>query len=434
MHQAKPQDSAIFASYKKQQPELYRWVSFITEPAIEGFGRRIKRNRPAEILAIGRVGALEIVKFLNALAYEVRGNFLEMDLEQLLAAAPVLRQQTKPTIVLLRPGLWTYDIYHGSVFEIEQKQLIEVARSTNYSMHPIVLVTDLSALEMLPPLIRASGVINQIIYWTPSPPADLVKVFYATILKAHSSEALLQGESDLEKIFQQTHQSCHSVQTLAQHLNRMAVFGNRKIDLIDLFNILNNGLTEAAQTARTQTSEQYFVREAGHILIEYLQNDIAASGSLEEICYKLPCRLTSSKQIWCIQKSYEDQQTAETLKSNIQYCLAGRAAEDIVYGVELSSFRLPSLDLEVASQLCLQLVTQRPHTSEHGPPRLFTNLNYDVLQKSAGLTRNLSVLREGTQRELARLYSETWKILHSRRQLLDVIRRALCRYSAVQAG
>ncbi len=238
------------------------------------------------------------------------------------------------------------------------------------------------------------------------------------ILKLHSSNKPIADNIDLYEIAEQT--VYFSGAKLENMMNEAAIFAakrdNRVIEKEDIDRAFYTVIAGAEKKDRSSISqgdiEITAYHEGGHALITKL---IAPDNRVTKVTI-----IPSTKGAGGFSMNISPERMyykKRDMENNIKIALAGRAAEEIVFGHENITTGAYN-DLEKATEIILNMIKRFGMDSDIGL------LNYDVLRQN-GIGGEYDAITDQCKKKLDIAYTKTKKILSDNRRILDGIAKAL---------
>lgn len=238
------------------------------------------------------------------------------------------------------------------------------------------------------------------------------------ILKLHSSNKPIADNIDLYEIAEQT--VYFSGAKLENMMNEAAIFAAKRdngvIEKEDIDRAFYTVIAGAEKKDRSSISqgdiEITAYHEGGHALITKL---IAPDNRVTKVTI-----IPSTKGAGGFSMNISPERMyykKRDMENNIKIALAGRAAEEIVFGHENITTGAYN-DLEKATEIILNMIKRFGMDSDIGL------LNYDVLRQN-GIGGEYDAITDQCKKKLDIAYTKTKKILSDNRRILDGIAKAL---------
>jgi hypothetical protein len=416
-------NSALLERYQSRQPLMHGWVQQIhqaiqtsqTDPefwGVVGHG-----------LVVIDPDTDDLQRFLMAAAGALGGQYLRLNVEQFLECAEPLSKETFPSIVFIEPGPWLTEKEEAQELEVLRLSVTGALKAFCDKSSPLMVVSYAARYGAISELFRYRHAFDRHIFWAAPKPAHIAQDLYDLVGIDHLDSALLQNQDRLGRVLSLEFPSTRRVGMLAVAMRRRAVLQGRKASWRDLIEISANGTGEGFRGNEYIDPEHTATHEAGHAIV-----NIAGSGfkSIPDMVTVSYGNGTSGMVVESYQHTYETRGgnlTFAEVCQRIRICLAGRAAEELEYGIGGCSAYASQSDLENASSMAVHLVMQNGFPAGYDCKELVgTNLFSVPDGSELGETKYYdSQLRDF----LAKLYQETKTILLENKSLFVVLRREL---------
>ena len=338
--------------------------------------------------------------------------------------AAVLQAIEAPTVVHLDAGAWQADTRHissqfkGEIPPAAQEQLrhiseVQAALMQALRSRPVVYLTLTRALATFSaPLQQVGGFDRQIALG--GPVQDLAGALWLAQLGDCASASLQAEGAKVAGLMAETHLN---PQTVLLRLRRLAAEEQRTVELADLIDVLLRGTAQSedqdsTDTQRRNTLQRVAWHEAGHALMTVLD-----SNGQRVPDYASACRSMGFDGVVVSLHDPHQPFTFAELRFEVRVALAGRAAEEVVYGSAQVSNGSAN-DLAAATRKCTWAFSAgglAPGMDDeaHSASNLAVVLGEDP-QALAGV-------RTLVQRFLAQEYQHVLHTLRDKRKLLDAL-------------
>jgi hypothetical protein len=277
-----------------------------------------------------------------------------------------------PTLFFLEPGFWIGnhsiddDIKTDVVADSEGTQQEGVAFrlqlalhiANDLTKHPVVLVTTLRELNSLDISLRRIGLFDRRIKLPITDTVEFAESFLFAVGKENCDETLLKHPTRLGVILKDSLNDKRRRDLLAQALHRLAWRTGRQVNIADLIQFVIYGITEEdPEPQNAMQIKRHAVHEAGHALVSIKNSGgvyIPEYCSVQTLSDSNGVVMPSATQIT---KMNDDPGIGEMLHS-IRVNLAGRAAEQVVFGVMDISVKGSRSDLINATSLAYSMFSK----------------------------------------------------------------------------
>lgn len=412
-----------YKHYAARQPALYRWAEqfnsavkndFLNPDIWDAFGRGLVVIGPDKN---------DLREFLMISVGEVDGRFLHLDLHNFLECAETLSNETLPTIVLLAPDDWLYRGASEKDYEPLRTGLVDGLRSFARKHSPIVVVTYAESYGSTAECFRYRGIFDRHIHWAMPKPLLLAEDFIEQVGPAFLSSDVLQQRERLGRLLSIEFPSVRRLEMFLASVRRKATFESRPLTWQDLMQFCINGTGEGGNYKAHVNFDNLAVHEAGHAVAYIVSENFVTVPDIVTIISG-DCALGASVDSY--DRTYEIQNGNQTFSDackKIRVLLAGRAAEELSFGLEGCSAFGSQNDLESASSIAIQLIMQNGFPENWEDDRssgsnLFSVPDGSELGESKFYDFQLRAF-------LDRLYTQTKEILVLNKELFDCICDAL---------
>lgn len=356
------------SSVEATQDELKHWESFPGNEPIRAWAMDLqnvmssKGNKQAWELA-GR--AAVIVNEDKSYCREVLKRIAADNNMQLTVIAaddvmnmspPTGMKAMAPALVYLEPGRWMRskadnDENEGTTDSVRefQSRLIGYLHSFDPKL-PIVYVTSASKIESVASRLIKVGLFERFIS---IPNEGLEKIgenFLSQIGRDACSDELINSLQKVGKLLKSEIGDAEKRKLAALCLRRLYQQENRPLAFLDLVHAISHGLLEEGHLKNEDEKRRQYtaIHEAGHVVVAVLDSDGMNVPEYASIIPSVSFKgiVVESYSFHC---AHDDIHTYRDFRHNIRICLAGRAVEEIAFGIENITSGSSS-DLENASR------------------------------------------------------------------------------------
>lgn len=411
--------------YLARQPQLSLWVQQVQQ-AIEK-----TETEPEFWGAVGHALVVidpdteEFQGFLTAAARAVQGRHLNLTIDQFLQSSQSVVNGTTPTIISIEAGPWLKDRETDEEIGAIREQFAATLKSLHSRVSPVAIVVCVDRYASIVASLRCGQIFDRYIVWAAPNPSLLIQDLYELVEEKYLDSALLEPSDRLGSLLVLECPSRRELVLLATALRRRAILGGKRIGWRDLVETVTNGVGEGFFGNEHIDPFSLATHEAGHALV-----NMAGSGFRN-----LPDMVTivrGKDHLGVVVESY--QHHYETRNGNLSFadvcgrirtCLAGRAAEELEFGLGGCAAFASEADLERASRLATQLLVENGFPPEYEDPKA-TGSNLYLMEDDCEMER-ARYFDGQVRRFLAKLYQETKLLLQEHRALFDAVRLELLR-------
>ncbi|MGH7653543.1 MAG: hypothetical protein ACREN6_02665 [Gemmatimonadaceae bacterium] len=250
------------------------------------------------------------------------------------------RQLAAPMLVCLEPGDWLGASKGGErtekseAIERFRAQLAQWVRDFDPA-HPVVFATSAFTITDLPESLREAGLFDRFF----SLPAPTMVALGNTIInrigREQCAESITASPGKVGRLFRMEYDSDRREALALLRLRRLLASETRALEFLDLANMAARGFVEedVPPTDARETNRNTAYHEAGHAAVAVIDSNGKNTPDYISI-------VPSSVFEGIVVESYQfhtdlaDRVTYETFRHNIRIRLAGRAAEELVFGAE----------------------------------------------------------------------------------------------------
>lgn len=248
---------------------------------------------------------------------------------------------TAPALVYLEPGRWMRSKSDSDESESVtenarqfQLRLADYLRSFNPNQ-PIIYATSVRKLESVASRLMQVGLFERFISIPKEALEQMGESFLAQIGKDACSDELSHSLTKIGKLLTSDVDDAEKSKLAALCLRRLHKQEKRPLEFIDLVYAITHGLMEEGQSAQTTEGHRHktAIHEAGHAVVAVVDSD---GNNIPEYTSIIPS--VSFRGIvvesYSFHYSKEGINTYKDFRHNIRICLAGRAAEELEFGIE----------------------------------------------------------------------------------------------------
>jgi hypothetical protein len=346
--------------YESRQQALYLWAQqvhhAIHHSTIEpefwgavGHGLVVLSPDPDE---------LEI--FLKSAADTLGAQYLNITLDSFLERADQLTSRSSPCIVYIEPGDWSEAMRSDRELRETRARVAAVLNDFHDKGVPTVVVTHAEQLKDMAGQLRRSRAFDRFILWESPGPEVIAQDLYMAVGDRYLEASVLESPERLGKILALDFPNVGSRSLLAAALRRRAILERRKAGWRDLIEITAIGVGEGYSGGREHGNpERVATHEAGHAIVMLAGS---AFGNIPDLVSIVKSSKANGVALNSYQYRYESQlrnQTFADACQAIRISLAGRAAEELEYGLGRCSLFGAEQDLSNASRVATSLVVDQ---------------------------------------------------------------------------
>lgn len=245
-----------------------------------------------------------------------------------------------PALIFLAPGRWLIDRQKGDSDEVAvkfsdfQKRLVHWIKAFDVSM-PVVLCTMVYELGDMADAMDGLDRFDRYFALPPLTHADRGAEFIEKLGPARCGESITAAPDKLGKLLDDKYKLNERCALALLYLRRLSRRVQRPIEFLDLMHMTTHGFGEesAVEHGNDDVRRQIAVHEAGHAAMAILDS---AGRNVPDYCSILPGADFNGVVAESIgyHQSLGDRTTYADFRHNTRICLAGRAAEELVFGAE----------------------------------------------------------------------------------------------------
>ena len=273
-----------------------------------------------------------------------------------------------PTIAYLTPGAWMGGdsiaeflmgadpgVADDDACRQFRDKLIAFLSDTVHA-HPVVLVTGIGASDMLHVALRQVGLFDRRIKVARTTDAQLTEEFIQAVGEPYLGPSLRSDRARLARLLRHEYPKRRRRALMQRALRRQAWAEGRPVEMADLLRCAAYGTAECAPVVVSEdVLWSHAVHEAGHAVVEHLDSVERKPPSYCSI-------LTGVDSLGVVVPNAEsieirtDDALWRDVTHRLRACLGGRAAEQVVLGLERLSAVGSRTDLDSASRLAGRMV------------------------------------------------------------------------------
>jgi cell division protease FtsH len=292
-----------------------------------------------------RVAADAGMRFISIVADDVAGlvpvTEFSVDAEDVCDLAPPAEwRRTSPLLVHLERGRWMLakgedeDAAVVALMLRFQSRLASWIRAFDRE-HPVVIVTTADDIRSMAESLRQVGLFDRFMR-LPSPTMEAQgHDFIERVGREHCAESITQSQGKVGKLASTEYEDERRLGLAALQLRRLVAREKRQLEFIDLVNLSQHGFAEADELPTDSEGDlrQFAYHEAGHAVMAVIDS---AGHNVPEYSSIIP----SAHYKGVVVQSYSylleagDLHSYADLRHKVRISLAGRAAEELVFGAE----------------------------------------------------------------------------------------------------
>jgi len=339
--------------------------------------------------------------------------------------SPVALRRLAPVLIYLEPGRWCLSRQEDESEELSNEVRGFQSKLVNWlgafdPNRPVLLATSQTVLGRMSELIDGSGRFDRYLALPSQNMEARGETFLDDLGRDCCGQSLIDAPGKLGKLISDCPNTLEWRELVLLYLHRLHRRSGRPIEFLDMMHLATHGFAELAEVDTTDNTEerrQIAVHEAGHAAVAILD-----SGGLNipDYCSIVPGADFKGVVAESVAYNYSlgDRLTYRGLRHKIRISLAGRVAEEIVFGPELVS-NGASGDLENCYQTASNAFYNYGFAPGMGEPGASaSNLAIVVGNSSPSESAHNEEL---VRRFLATEYAETMELLQANRSLLNTI-------------
>lgn len=243
--------------------------------------------------------------------------------------------QNSPIMVYIEPGDWfKSELVDENAFKksSEFRSRLVANMETFNPEHPVFYVTSAYKLDDIRSSLRKCGLFDRY-FNIPDPTVESIgKEFIDLIGSANCDESIFQCPAKVGRLLKRDLDCEVRMRLAALHMKRTAQRERRKLEFVDLVVL---GMHDFEETTQRNCSEQerIAIHESGHVVIALLDSE---GKNVPECSSIVPSSQFEGAVIDSCDYGETNSEllTYKGLRHQIRTLLAGRAAEEVVYGTE----------------------------------------------------------------------------------------------------
>jgi hypothetical protein len=332
-----------------------------------------------------------------------------------------------PTLIYIPQGKWSATSTQESPSDTEIlnfRKTLPAYLGHIPSEHPIVFITSGEAYADLNESLRRVGLFDRRFLIPPLSLEAKGEQFIDLVGRKICSTSLISHPGKIGKLLNISFDDVRRQELIALGMKRLHAKKSRKLEFDDLvyFSIHGSVETQHVKEANKPLLSRIAIHEAGHALVAVIDSNGA---NIPEYLTVLP--FENNAGLACDSYAYyygiNGQQTYKSLRHKIRVQLAGRAAEEIIYGAENIGAWGPRSDLVNATKGAKKLIAICGFSSNM-EDREFNMENLAVIDEDASPAEDAYVVKK-VRRLLSREYAIVRELLESNRPTLIAIKAAL---------
>lgn len=425
-------DKIFSGRYQSRQPLIYGWVQQIKKAIQAGKGNPQLLRIIGNALIVINPDADELQKLLMSAANSNNGQYINLNIDQFLEHSEHLASELVPTFIFIEPSNWLSEEDKTEETRSLRSQVCTALKEFHTRASPVFVVTYTQRFSAIAEQFRHREAFDRHIFWAAPNPVLIAQDLYVDVGAGYFEETLLENPERLGRLLSLEFGSTRRMGMLAKALTRRAVFQDRKIGWRDLLEIAANGTGEGLQGNEYIELSRIATHETGHAVVSIVGSDLK---NLPDMVTIVHGNGTSGVVVESFDYNYETRSGNLTLgdvSQRIRVCLAGRAAEELEYGLEGCGAYASQDDVENASRMALEMVMQNGFPAELDNPEASGSNLFSIPDGCEfGETKYYDLkLREF----LEKLYSQTKTLLKESRGLFELIRAELIRERYLMRG
>lgn len=346
--------------WTERQPALLQWA--------EQIGRSLDRDlKPNEFWKFLGSGVIvenpepeDLSILISDIAEAVGAVDVQLDADGLFTwPRSALAPDPRPIIFLVSPDDWLYETAWDSKSQNIRARFRALFEDIQQSGQAIIIVTFCETYSLVAEELRRLHRFDRCIRWLHQTPRNIALEFIANFHGTDVLAASLMGDQErLGHLLYQYFESKKTLNALKANVRRHRERTKNPVEWTDLLRWAAFGFAEGMVRPKGEYRERLITRQAGYATVAALKPE---QGFIPEYVSVEYIGLETSGRIDSLAQSQEELCGHITLADvhwKIRSLLAGRAAEDTIYGVENGSFLLSPRDLNEATRLASELIVK----------------------------------------------------------------------------
>lgn len=255
-------------------------------------------------------------------------------------AAPVMWRRSSPVLVHLQRGRWMLEKSEGEDADVVasmrrfQSCLATWIRAFDRK-HPVVVVTSADDIREMAESLRRVGLFDRF-FGLPAPTMEAFgRDFIERIGTEQCGESITESPGKVGKLVSTEYETERRQGLAVLRLRRLIARENRPLEFIDLVKMYAHGFAEAGEPPADAEDirRQVAYHEAGHAVVAVVDSD---GHNVPEYSSIVPSAHFKGVVVesYTYQLDAGDRKTYADLRQKVRINLAGRAAEELVFGPE----------------------------------------------------------------------------------------------------
>jgi len=290
--------------------------------------------------------------------------FARISADQVSGMLPGIRRKLStlaPVLAFIEPGDWLLKGDEDDEPSDDEKTRLSTQTTLATELktfdpeHPVIFATTSDFLDRVAPSLREVGAFDRSFIIPALDNEGLAKRFLGLLGDDICSEALMKSGPKLGALMRGDLDSRSSWELTALQLKRIAMREARKLEFNDVTNLILRGASEQSEDGKEQHSEHSrkntAIHEAGHAAVAILES---GGRNIPECATIVPGRGFQGVVMESVSylEAGKNEMTYAVFRQRVRISLAGRAAEELVFGPMETSAGASS-DLENATRYSL---------------------------------------------------------------------------------
>lgn len=376
--------NTVIEQIKERQTYLWKWINELQETI-----RALTPHDRWEILGHGLVvegddsdGCEQLIRLMSE---QINVGYQYLNSQQISDIDLVCGKDfPHPKIVFIESGNWIHSTSDDDESLLMQKKIADFIKGLEKK--PIVCILVVDNYDDIAICFRYQGIFDRHLQWEEPKPEFIGRDLVDLVGQDKFDISVLNAIYRLGCILCSDFSVSRRIGMLASALKRVAHFQDRQIEWHDIYRIVISGTGDGYESTKNKNELQVSVHEAGHALITILESD---SKNLPEIATILSGKGYLGVVVENYQYSHETEgpMSFKAACTKIRIALAGRVAEELIFGKLEVDIHLAKDDLKRASWIAFDLVTKGgfDHNYEGGK---FSGANLYIPDQDASKTND----------------------------------------------
>jgi cell division protease FtsH len=400
---------------KDRQAYLWKWAKELQETV-----RAVNPHDRWEVLGHGLVvesnDADECEQSIRLICEQINVGYQYLNSQQILDIDLVCGgDSSNPKVIFIESDNWIHSTSDDDESTKKQKKIANFIKGLEKS--PIVCILVVDNYDDIATCFRYQGIFDRHLQWEEPKPEYIGQDLVDLVGQDKFDISILNATHRLGYILCSDFSVSRRIGILASALKRVAHFQNRQIEWHDIYRIVISGTVDGYELTRNKNDLQVSVHEAGHALITILETD---SKNLPEIATILSGKGYQGVVVENYQYCHETEgpMSFKAACTKIRIALAGRVAEELIFGKLEVDIHLAKDDLKRASWIAFDLVTKGGFDHDHESSK-FSGVNLFVPERDASKVNDyyLSQARSLLEKQ----YKAVSTLITAHRDKLDLI-------------